>query len=85
MSDHARRLRQSIARFERLLSEDVVTPDLAEAYRAEIAAAKAMLDEVERGSPVTSSTSDFISQDQPGGSGSCPACRNTESTGIDEF
>ena len=42
-------LRQSIARFERLLSE-TDDPELAEAYRAEIAAAKAMLEEIERGS-----------------------------------
>ncbi len=45
MQDRARRLRQSIARFERLLVEGA-SPELAEAYRAEIAAAKAMLEEI---------------------------------------
>jgi hypothetical protein len=43
-------LRECIARYERYLSEGV-SADLAEVYRAEIAAAKTMLDEVERASP----------------------------------
>ena len=49
MDDRARRLRQNIARFERLL-EGCADPDLAAAYRAEIAAARAMLEEIEGGS-----------------------------------
>ena len=48
MPDRVRMLRQSIARFERLLKE-AASPELAEAYRAELAAAKAMLAEIERG------------------------------------
>ncbi len=48
MPDKARQLRQSIARFERLLHEAEI-PELAETYRAEIAAAKAMLAELECG------------------------------------
>ncbi len=45
--DCARRLRQSIAHFERLL-RDGVSAEVADVYRAEIAAAKAMLKEIER-------------------------------------
>ncbi len=48
MPDKARQLRQSIARFEQLLDE-TESPELAETYRAEIAAAKAMLAEFECG------------------------------------
>jgi hypothetical protein len=47
MDDRAEKLRQCIARYELYLSQDVST-DLAEIYRAEIAAAKAMLDQIER-------------------------------------
>lgn len=50
MPDRARMLRQSIAHFERLLTE-TDDPELVETYRAEIAAAKAMLAEIERSKP----------------------------------
>jgi hypothetical protein len=53
MPSRARRLRQSIARFKRLLNEGV-SPELAEIYRAEVAAAEAMLDEIERSRPPNS-------------------------------
>lgn len=48
MPDRSRRLRHSIAHFERLLRQ---TTDLEviKIYRAEIAASKAMLEELERG------------------------------------
>ncbi len=45
LEDRVRRLRDTIARFERLLNEGA-SADLARTYRAEIAAAKAMLDEI---------------------------------------
>ena len=45
LEDRVRRLHDTIARFERLLNEGV-SADLARTYRAEIAAAKAMLDEI---------------------------------------
>ena len=50
MSDRAPRLLQSIARFGRLLQE-TTDPQLAETYRAEIAAATAMLEELENRAP----------------------------------
>ena len=45
IQDRARQLRQAIARFERLL-RDCTDDALAKTYRAEIAAARAMLDEI---------------------------------------
>ena len=45
MPDRLRMLRHSIAHFERLL-RDGVDPDLADIYRAEVLAAKAMLEEI---------------------------------------
>ena len=46
MQDRVRRLRQAIARFERLL-RDCDDTAVAKTYRAEIAAARTMLDEIE--------------------------------------
>lgn len=59
MPDRPRMLRQSIAGFKRLLSE-TSDPELAETYRAEIAAAKAMLAEIERGSPPAAGSSNHV-------------------------
>jgi hypothetical protein len=46
MEDRKRQLRHTIAHFTRLL-EDCTDPGLAETYRAEIAAAEAMLAEID--------------------------------------
>ena len=46
LEDRVRRLHDTIARFERLLNEGA-SADLARTCRAEIAAAKAMLDEID--------------------------------------
>ena len=46
-ADRTRRLHQIIARFERLLRAGVDGSNIAETYRAEIDAARAMLDELE--------------------------------------
>jgi hypothetical protein len=45
MQDRARQLRQAIARFERLL-RDFTDEALAKTYRAEIGAARTMLEEI---------------------------------------
>jgi len=50
LEDRVRRLHDTIARFERLLEEGP-SADLAKTYRAEIAAARAMLEEIESHSP----------------------------------
>jgi hypothetical protein len=48
LEDRVRRLHDTIARFECLLNEGA-SADLAGTYRAEVAAARAMLDEIEPG------------------------------------
>jgi hypothetical protein len=50
LEDQVRRLHETIAHFERLLREGA-SGDLAETYRAEIVAARAMLDDMEHRSP----------------------------------
>jgi hypothetical protein len=50
MKDRARQLRQAIARFERLL-RDCIDDALAKTYRAEIGAARAMLEEIKHDNP----------------------------------
>jgi hypothetical protein len=50
LEDRVRRLHDTIAHFERLLEAGAST-ELAETYRAEIVAAKAMLSELERRRP----------------------------------